>query len=142
MGHNHRGWPRNAFQLFWSLLCVVRLCWPQQPAAAYRSRHIWRPARIPCNLLLASALVLCLGEPVEPFQAGVPPGTVTEPLRPPLDKGGPARARYVGGAGNVAAINENGVAVTFAAVPAGAVLPIATKRVNATGTTATNLIAL
>jgi hypothetical protein len=57
-------------------------------------------------------------------------------------KGGPARALYVGGAGNVAAINENGVAVTFAAVPAGAVLPIATKRVNATGTTATNLIAL
>ncbi|WP_395734845.1 hypothetical protein [Prosthecobacter sp.] len=57
-------------------------------------------------------------------------------------KGGPARALYVGGAGNVAAINENGVAVIFTAVPAGAVLPIATNRVNATNTTATNIIAL
>ncbi|OYW74643.1 MAG: hypothetical protein B7Z37_16875 [Verrucomicrobia bacterium 12-59-8] len=57
-------------------------------------------------------------------------------------KGGPARALYVGGTGAVAALNENGVAVTFEAVPAGAVLPIATARVNATGTTATNIIAL
>ena len=57
-------------------------------------------------------------------------------------KGGPARALYVGGAGNVVALNENGVAVTFVGVPAGAVLPIATSRVNATSTTATNLIAL
>ncbi len=57
-------------------------------------------------------------------------------------KGGPARALYVGGTGDVAALNENGVAVTFAAVPAGAVLPIATARVNETGTTATNIVAL
>lgn len=57
-------------------------------------------------------------------------------------KGGPARALYVGGTGDVVALNENGVAVTFSAVPAGAVLPIVTARVNATGTTATNLVAL
>jgi len=57
-------------------------------------------------------------------------------------KGGPARALYVGGAGNVAALNENGVVVTFTAVPAGAVLPIATSRVNSSGTTATNIVAL
>jgi hypothetical protein len=57
-------------------------------------------------------------------------------------KGGPARALYVGGAGDVAALNENGVAVTFTAVPAGAVLPIVTSRVNATNTTATNIVAL
>ncbi len=57
-------------------------------------------------------------------------------------KGGPARALYVGGAGDVVAVNENGVAVTFAAVPAGTVLPIATARVNDTGTTATNIVAL
>lgn len=57
-------------------------------------------------------------------------------------KGGPARSLYVGGTGDVVAINENGVAVTFTAVPAGAVLPVATSRVNATGTTATNLVAL
>ena len=57
-------------------------------------------------------------------------------------KGGPARALYVGVTGDVAAVNENGVAVIFTAVPAGAVLPIATRRVNATNTTATNIIAL
>ncbi len=57
-------------------------------------------------------------------------------------KGGPARALYVGGTGDVVAINENGVAVTFVGVPAGAVLPIVTSRVNATNTTATNIIAL
>ena len=57
-------------------------------------------------------------------------------------KGGPARALYVGVTGDVTAINENGVAVTLSGVPAGAVLPIATARVNATGTTATNLVAL
>lgn len=57
-------------------------------------------------------------------------------------KGGPARALYVGGTGDVAAINENGVAVTFVAVPAGAVLPIVTARVNSTGTSATDIVAL
>lgn len=57
-------------------------------------------------------------------------------------KGGPARSLYVGGAGDVVAINENNVAVTFVAVPAGTVLPIATKRVNSTDTTATDIVAL
>ncbi len=67
--------------------------------------------------------------------------TVTPSDTHPI-KGGPARALYVGGTGDVAALNENGVAVTFAGVPAGAVLPIATSRVNATNTTATNIVAL
>ena len=57
-------------------------------------------------------------------------------------KGSPARALYVGVTGDVTALNENGEAVLFSSVPAGAVLPIATARVNATGTTATNLVAL
>lgn len=73
--------------------------------------------------------------PNHSFRAVTPSDTV------PI-KGGPARALYVGGTGDVAAINENGAAVVFAAVPAGAVLPIATTRVNATNTTATNIIAL
>lgn len=67
--------------------------------------------------------------------------TVTPSDTHPI-KGGPARALYVGGTGDVAALTENGVAVTFAGVPAGAVLPIATSRVNATNTTATNIVAL
>lgn len=52
------------------------------------------------------------------------------------------RAVYVGGAGNIVAVDDAGTAVTFSAVPAGTVLPIEAKRINATGTTATLLVAL
>jgi len=52
-----------------------------------------------------------------------------------------AGARNVGGAGAVVAI-VNGTAVTFAAVPVGTILEIRATRVNATGTAATNLVAL
>lgn len=53
----------------------------------------------------------------------------------------PPKAVYVGGAGAVVAVVA-GAAVTFAAVPVGTVLPIAFSRINATNTTATNLVAL
>lgn len=52
------------------------------------------------------------------------------------------RGIYVGGAGAVVAVNEAGTAVTFAAVPVGTILPIRATRVNATSTTATNLVGL
>ena len=48
----------------------------------------------------------------------------------------------VGSTGNVAAVMQNNVAVTFTALTAGTMLPIAAKRINATGTTATGLVAL
>ena len=54
----------------------------------------------------------------------------------------PTDALWVGGAGNVAAVLQNNQPVVFTAVPAGAWLPIAVRRVNATGTTATGLVAL
>jgi hypothetical protein len=54
----------------------------------------------------------------------------------------PARGLYVGGAGDVAAVGLDGVAVTFVGVAAGTILPIAAKRVNETGTTATDIVAL
>lgn len=54
---------------------------------------------------------------------------------------GACHAIYVGGAGAVVAV-VNGAAVTFAAVPAGTVLRVRATRVNATSTTATNLVAL
>lgn len=73
--------------------------------------------------------------PNNSFRAVTPSDTV------PI-KGGPARALYVGGAGDVVAVNENGVAVTFTAVPAGAILPIVTAQVKATSTTATAIVAL
>ena len=49
---------------------------------------------------------------------------------------------YVGSLGDVTAVRQDGVAVTFVAVPAGTRLPIAVRRINATGTTAMNLVAL
>ena len=55
---------------------------------------------------------------------------------------GAVRGIYVGGAGNIVAINEAGTAVTFLAVPVGTVLKIAAIRVNSTSTTATNLVGL
>ncbi len=57
-------------------------------------------------------------------------------------KGGVCRALYVGVTGDVSAINENGEAVVFTAVVGGTILPIVTKQVKATGTTATNIVAL
>ena len=52
------------------------------------------------------------------------------------------QAVWVGGAGNVVAVMQNGQTGTFTGVTAGTVLPIAAKRINATSTTATNLVAL
>jgi hypothetical protein len=49
---------------------------------------------------------------------------------------------YVGGAGNVSVVMEDGSTVTFTAPPVGTILPIRVKRVRATGTTATLLIGL
>lgn len=48
---------------------------------------------------------------------------------------------YIGGAGVVAAVFEDGTVVNFTAV-AGEILPIAVKRVNTTNTTATLIVAL
>lgn len=50
-------------------------------------------------------------------------------------------AIYVGVAGNLAVVLQDGTALTLAVV-AGAIVPIAAKRVNATNTTATGLFAL
>ena len=50
------------------------------------------------------------------------------------------QALYVGGAGNVAVVTEGGTTVTFTAPPVGTILPIRTKKVMATNTTATLLV--
>jgi len=49
---------------------------------------------------------------------------------------------YVGGTGAIAMVMMDDTVVTLAAVPAGIILPFLAKRVNATGTAATNLVAL
>jgi hypothetical protein len=55
--------------------------------------------------------------------------------------GGLTEAVYVGGAGVVVAVFEDGTTANFTAV-AGAILPLRVKRINATSTTATLLVAL
>ena len=52
------------------------------------------------------------------------------------------RALYIGNAGNVALVTVGGDEVTFVGLAAGSILPVATSRVDATGTTATNIVAL
>lgn len=49
---------------------------------------------------------------------------------------------YVGGAGAVAVITEAGSTVTFAAVPVGTLLQIRARRILATGTAATLMLAM
>jgi hypothetical protein len=53
------------------------------------------------------------------------------------------RGIYVGGAGNVTLIGEDNVTpITFTAVPVGTFMPCGARRVMATNTTATLLVAL
>lgn len=51
-------------------------------------------------------------------------------------------ALYVGGAGAVSVLLRDGTTVVFAVVPAGTTIPIRAKRVNASGTAATGIVAL
>ena len=57
------------------------------------------------------------------------------------DLGNVTRWLYVGGLGSLVCIMADGTTATFAAVPAGTLLPIRVSRVKATGTTATDIVA-
>lgn len=52
------------------------------------------------------------------------------------------RAIYIGGAGNLSVVNQDGTPVVFSGLVAGTILAIQTNKVMLTGTTATNLVAL
>jgi hypothetical protein len=54
----------------------------------------------------------------------------------------PARALYVGGAGDVEVITTGGETVVFVGVAAGSILPVRTARVKAANTDATSIVAL
>lgn len=54
----------------------------------------------------------------------------------------PVHGIYVGGAGNVTVLMKSGDVALFTAPPVGSILPVCAKRVNATGTSATALVAL
>lgn len=55
---------------------------------------------------------------------------------------GEADAIYVGGAGNAVVVRPDGTTVTFSGLLAGNIYSIKSDRVNSTGTTATNMVAL
>lgn len=57
------------------------------------------------------------------------------------DDGRTYRALYIGVSGTLSVLMADGTTLTFIAVPVG-FLPLAVKRVNATGTTAASIIAL
>lgn len=84
--------------------------------------------------------VWSLSDPAANFAAVTPADTGTFVANNP--KASLTRGLYVGGAGDVVAVREDGGAVTFAAVPAGTVLPIRCVRVNETGTDATDIVRL
>lgn len=50
------------------------------------------------------------------------------------------RKIYVGGAGDVTIVNDDGTTALFKAVPVGTTLVVDSKRVNAVGTTATLMV--
>lgn len=52
------------------------------------------------------------------------------------------RALYVGTAGDISVTGADGLAATFVGVPGGQILPVRARRVRATGTTASNILAL
>lgn len=53
-----------------------------------------------------------------------------------------ARLLYVGGAGNLSLLTAGGSSISLSGVLAGTFVPVQVARVNATGTTATNIVAL
>jgi hypothetical protein len=54
----------------------------------------------------------------------------------------PPRAIYVGTGGNVVIVNNDGTTVTWSNCPTGFVIPCGAIRVNATNTTASNLVGI
>jgi len=53
-----------------------------------------------------------------------------------------ARAIYVGTTGDITLVTPNDVVLTFVGVPGGVILPVMCTRVNSTGTSASNMVAL
>jgi hypothetical protein len=58
------------------------------------------------------------------------------------DLAAPCLALYIGSAGALVVTMADGTDVTFGAVTAGSLLPIRVRRVKATGTVASNIVAL
>jgi hypothetical protein len=55
---------------------------------------------------------------------------------------GAPRALYIGTFGDVSLVTASGNTVVFVGVQSGSILPVRVQRVNATGTAATNIVAI
>lgn len=53
-----------------------------------------------------------------------------------------SRALWIGGAGNIVLVTQDGSTITLKGVQAGTLIPIRATRVKATNTTATDIVAL
>ena len=102
---------------------------PQQIAAHYQARTAW---------------------PDTPYAPSVPAdvypaGSLSNrwlPLTPSDVIDAPFGKLWIGGAGNLAAVGADGRIVNFTGIQAGTMLPLAGRRINATNTTATAILAL
>jgi hypothetical protein len=72
--------------------------------------------------------------PATQWKTVVPSDTVNMPAG--------CRGIYVGGAGTITMVGDDGVAGVFTAVPVGTFVPCGPRRINATGTAATLMMAL
>lgn len=78
-----------------------------------------------------------------PEQSGPARNAETVTPSDTLDLPDVTRGLYVGGSGDVKVnMADTGAAVVFVLVPAGTLLPVRVSRVLATGTTATDMVAL
>lgn len=79
-----------------------------------------------------------------PFNSGYSAGVSYTPIpitpSDTVDISTPCRVVDVIGGGNVSLVNARGETVVLTGVPAGYVIKSVTKRINATGTTATGII--
>lgn len=79
--------------------------------------------------------------PLTPFPYSIDFGAAITPHNTTDFANGTCDAIYVGGAGDLVVVWQDGSTSTFAGAVAGTVYYFRARRVNATGTTATNLIA-
>ena len=69
-------------------------------------------------------------------------GTAAVPYKIYVKDSNPGCVLYVGGAGNVRVLTSSGADLTFVGIAAGTFMPVQVKRVYASDTTATDIVAL
>lgn len=78
---------------------------------------------------------------MRPMDPTLRPITVMQVITPSNTVNQNFRGLYVGGAGDITVVDEVGNVIPFIGVPAGTFLPIGGRRINATGTNATLMVA-